>query len=166
LPARLAARAALAVAGRPLTEDLLGGVTGLAVDAVRGGLGKLTAARLFAATVDGGHRPRHALLAEAVARTPGAADDESLAAEVAGHWAAAGRTAEELPARVLAARSAERVFGYVPPRDPGPHPSSGTRTICGGSCVITRPTTINTGRTAHARRSRAGGLINEYHLVA
>ena len=27
-------------------------------------------------------------------------------------------------------------------------PSSGTRTICGGSCASTRPTTTSTGRTA------------------
>ena len=32
---------------------------------------------------------------------------------MAGHWAAAGRTAEELPARVRAAEAAERVFGYA-----------------------------------------------------
>ena len=78
---------------------------------------------------DGAHRPRHALLAEAVAAglLPGermvlhertaraleAAGDEMLAAEVAGHWAAAGRAAEELPARVAAAGAAERVFGYA-----------------------------------------------------
>ena len=42
-----------------------------------------------------------------------AAGDETLAAEVAGHWAAAGRPAEELPARVAAAAAAERVFGYA-----------------------------------------------------
>jgi DNA-binding CsgD family transcriptional regulator len=38
---------------------------------------------------------------------------QSLAAEVAGHWAAAGRRAEELPARLAAAEAAERVFGYA-----------------------------------------------------
>ena len=36
-----------------------------------------------------------------------------LAAEVAGHWAAAGRAAGELPARVAAAEAAERVFAYA-----------------------------------------------------
>jgi DNA-binding CsgD family transcriptional regulator/tetratricopeptide (TPR) repeat protein len=36
-----------------------------------------------------------------------------LAAEVARHWAAASRAAEELPARVAAAGAAERVFGYA-----------------------------------------------------
>jgi hypothetical protein len=64
--------------------------------------------------------------------------------------------------------------------------SSGIRPICGGSCVSTKPTIISTGRTApersradatvtepvaleqyHVRRqTRAGGLINEYRLVA
>ena len=39
--------------------------------------------------------------------------DPALAAEVAGHWQAAGRPAEELPARVAAAEAAERVFGYA-----------------------------------------------------
>jgi DNA-binding CsgD family transcriptional regulator/tetratricopeptide (TPR) repeat protein len=75
----------------------------------------------------GGHRPRHALLAEAVAgallagerlhlheRTAQAlAGDPARAAEVAGHWQAAGRPAEELPARVAAAQAAERVFGHA-----------------------------------------------------
>ena len=122
--------AALAVAGRPLTEELLGAVTGLSLEGVRGGLRELATARLLADTpADGAHRPRHALLAEAVAGglLPGeraglhartaqalaAAGDPALAAEIAGHWAAAGRPAEELPARVAAAEAAERVFGYA-----------------------------------------------------
>ena len=122
--------AGLAVAGRPLAEEPLGAVTGLDADAVRGGLRELAAARLLAEdTADGGHRPRHALLAEAVAdgllpgertalheksaRTLAAAGDERLAAEVAGHWQAAHRPAEELPARVAAAEAAEGVFGYA-----------------------------------------------------
>ena len=121
---------ALAVAGRPLGEDLLGAVSGLDLDGVRGGLHELTAARLLAdGSVRGEQRPRHALLAEAVAADllPGeraafhervagalqAAGDDTSAAEVAGHWAAAGRAAEELPARVRAAEAAERVFGYA-----------------------------------------------------
>lgn len=122
--------AGLAVAGRPLTEELLGAVTGLDTETVRQGLRELAAARLLAeGTADGGHRPRHALLGEAVAdgllpgeraalhertaRALAAAGDEKLAAEVAGHWRAAGRPAEELPARVAAAWAAERVFGYA-----------------------------------------------------
>jgi DNA-binding CsgD family transcriptional regulator len=122
--------AALAVAGRPLGEDMLCSVTGLGTDAVRGGLRELTESRLLA---DGGppgtHRARHSLLAEAVAGRllPGeraalharmaaalaAAGDDELAAEEAGHWQAAGRPAQELPAQVAAAGAAERVFGYA-----------------------------------------------------
>ena len=53
------------------------------------------------------------MLHERTARALEAAGGETLAAEVAGHWAAAGRPAEELPARVAAAEAAERVFGYA-----------------------------------------------------
>ena len=120
--------AGLAVAGRSLGEDLLAAVTGLEAETVRRGLRELAAARLLAEdTSGGGHRPRHALLGEAVAAglLPGEravlheraaralAGDPALAAEVAGHWQAAGRPAEELPARVAAAEAAERVFGYA-----------------------------------------------------
>jgi DNA-binding CsgD family transcriptional regulator len=121
--------AGLAVAGRPLAEDMLAAVTGLDAEAVRGGLRELAAARLLAEDGAGsGCRPRHALLAEAVAgmllpgervalhenlaRELAAAGDQALAAEVAGHWQAAGDHREELPARVAAARAAETVFGY------------------------------------------------------
>jgi tetratricopeptide (TPR) repeat protein len=122
--------AGLAVAGRPLAEDLLGAVTGLRVEAVWRGLRELAAARLLAEDAPGGgHRPRHALLAEAVAagllpgeravldertaRALAAAGDPALAAEVAAHWQAAGRPAEELPARLAAAKAAERALGYA-----------------------------------------------------
>ena len=54
-----------------------------------------------------------AVLHERTARALEAAGDEALAAEAAGHWQAAGRPAEELPARVAAAGAAERVFGYA-----------------------------------------------------
>src|SRR5271157_4612799 len=118
--------AGLAVAGRSLGEDLLAAVTGLEAGTVRRGLRGLAAARLLAEdTTGGGHRPRHALLGEAVAAglLPGEravlheraaralAGDPALAAEVAGHWQAAGRPAEELPARIAAAEAAERVCG-------------------------------------------------------
>jgi DNA-binding CsgD family transcriptional regulator/tetratricopeptide (TPR) repeat protein len=122
--------AALAVAGRPLPEGLLGEVSGLDAEAVRRGLRELAAVRLLAEDTTGGaHRPRHALLAEAVAAglLPGeraalhertaralqAAGGDTLAAEAAGHWQAAGRPAEELPARMVAAAAAEVVFGYA-----------------------------------------------------
>jgi DNA-binding CsgD family transcriptional regulator/tetratricopeptide (TPR) repeat protein len=120
--------AGMAVAGRSLGEDVLAVVTGLEVEAVRRGLRDLAAARLLAEDASGwGHRPRHALLAEAVAAglLPGEraalhertalalAGDTALAAEVAGHWQAAGRPAEELLARLAAAGAAEQVFGYA-----------------------------------------------------
>jgi ATP/maltotriose-dependent transcriptional regulator MalT len=119
--------AGLAVASRSLGEDLLAAVTGLEVETVRRGLRELAAARLLAEdAADGGHRLRHALLGEAVAAglLPGEravlheraaralAGGPALTAEVARHWQAAGRPAEELPARVAAAQDAERVFGY------------------------------------------------------
>ncbi|HME66969.1 MAG TPA: helix-turn-helix transcriptional regulator, partial [Streptosporangiaceae bacterium] len=117
---------ALASAGDPA----LAAVTGLEVGTVRRGLRELAAAQLLAEdTTGGGHRPRHALLGEAVAvgllpgeravlheraaRALASAGDPALAAEVAGHWQAAGRPAEELPARIAAAAAAERVFGYA-----------------------------------------------------
>ena len=118
--------AGLAVAGRSLGEDLLAAVTGLEAGTVRRGLRGLAAARLLAEDTSGrGHRPRHALLGEAVAAglLPGEravlheraaralAGDPALAAEVAGHWQAAGHPAEELPARIAAAEAAERVCG-------------------------------------------------------
>jgi DNA-binding CsgD family transcriptional regulator/tetratricopeptide (TPR) repeat protein len=53
------------------------------------------------------------VLHERTARVLAAADGQALAAEVAAHWAAAGRTTQELPARVAAAGAAERVFGYA-----------------------------------------------------
>jgi DNA-binding CsgD family transcriptional regulator/tetratricopeptide (TPR) repeat protein len=122
--------AGLAVAGRPLNERFLGAVTGLGAQAVRGGLRELAEARLLAEDTGGEtHRPRHALLAEAVAggllpgeraavhestaRALAAAADQTLAGEIAGHWQAAGKPAEELPARIAAAEAAEQVFGYA-----------------------------------------------------
>jgi DNA-binding CsgD family transcriptional regulator len=120
---------ALAVAGRPLTENTLGEVADLHPDQVRTAVGELTAARLLATPADGGHRPRHALLAEAmdaelgpgermalherIARALEVTHDGMLAAEAAGHWAAAGRTGDELRARLTAADAAEQVFAYA-----------------------------------------------------
>jgi DNA-binding CsgD family transcriptional regulator/tetratricopeptide (TPR) repeat protein len=136
--------AALSVASRPLDEAALADITGQDPAAVRRGLRELAAARLLADsgfTTSGGtgrapgdgmtgtSRPRHALLAEAVAGAllPGeravlhertaaileSAGNDMLAAEAAGHWLAAGRPDRELLARVAAGRAAERVFGYA-----------------------------------------------------
>jgi len=129
-PDARAVLAALAVAGCPLTEDQVSSVAGLGLEAARAGLQELAAAQLLAETEpDGRYRARHALLAEAVAAglLPGerlalhertaraleASGEEGLAAEAAGHWAAAGRVTEELRARVMAGAAAERVFGYA-----------------------------------------------------
>jgi DNA-binding CsgD family transcriptional regulator len=129
-PEALEVLSALAVATRPLSEEALAAITVLSSQAVRAGLRELAAARLLADTfADALHRIRHALLAEAVtagllpgerallhartAQAMEAADDTALAAEIAGHWAAAGRPAEELPARVAAADAAEQLFGYA-----------------------------------------------------
>ncbi len=145
--------AALSVAGRPLDEAALAGVTGQDPAAVLQGLRELAAARLLAEPATGpragslaslaagaagqwrdgrpagASRPRHALLAEAVAGAllPGeravlhertaamleSAGDDMLAAEAAGHWLTAGRPDRELAARVAAGQAAERVFGYA-----------------------------------------------------
>jgi DNA-binding CsgD family transcriptional regulator/tetratricopeptide (TPR) repeat protein len=129
-PEGQAVLAALAVAGRPLAEAALVDVTGLDPEAVRRGVLELAAARLLADPAAGDViRPRHALLAEAVAGALLAAEratlhgrvaavlesagDEMLAAEAAGHWSAAGHPGRELPACVAAGRAAERVFGYA-----------------------------------------------------
>jgi DNA-binding CsgD family transcriptional regulator/tetratricopeptide (TPR) repeat protein len=120
---------ALAVAGRPLTEDMVGEVTELDPGRVRAAVRELMEARLLAAPVAGGHQLRHALLGEAVAaellpgerislhermaRTLETVGHEELAAEAAGHWAAAGRSREELQARLTAASAAEQVFAYA-----------------------------------------------------
>jgi DNA-binding CsgD family transcriptional regulator len=121
--------AALAAAGRPLTDGLLAEITCLDAGTVRGAVRELTEARLLAMSSDGAHRPRHALLAEAlaaellpgervslherVARALETTGGEALAAEAAGHWAAAGRPREELHARLIAARAAEQVVAYA-----------------------------------------------------
>ena len=58
----------LAVASRPLGEDLIGAVSGLDADHVRGGLAGVGPRRGCSpnAAPGGQQRPRHALLAEAV----------------------------------------------------------------------------------------------------
>jgi DNA-binding CsgD family transcriptional regulator len=129
-PDARAALAALAVAGRPLTEGQLRDVAGLGAEALRDGLHELADARLLGETAGGGrYRVRHALLAESVAagllpgermvlhermaRALAAPGEEGLAAEAADHWAAIGNDAEERRARLTAAAAAERVFGFA-----------------------------------------------------
>jgi DNA-binding CsgD family transcriptional regulator/tetratricopeptide (TPR) repeat protein len=121
--------ATMAIAARPLTETQLAELTELSLPTVRAALRQLAVASLLAPGGDTSlYRPRHALLAEAVlaallpwekvvlhariAEAWTAATDPDLAAEIAGHWAAAGRPAEELPATVDAAEAHERVFAF------------------------------------------------------
>jgi hypothetical protein len=69
---------------------------------------------VLAEAIAGGLLPgERAVLHERTARALAATGEETLAGEVAGHWQAAGRPAEELLARVVAAEAAERVFGYA-----------------------------------------------------
>ncbi|MGH4025500.1 MAG: helix-turn-helix transcriptional regulator [Pseudonocardiaceae bacterium] len=124
------ALAALAVAGRPLAEPRLAGVAGLDERGIRGALRELSAAALLAPDGLGDAcRARHALLAEAVladllpgeraalhsrtAKILEAVGDPALSAEVAAHWAQAGRPVDELRASVVAAEVAVRVFAFA-----------------------------------------------------
>jgi len=119
--------AVLAVAGRLLDEVALARLCGLTGPEVRAALRELLMARLLRRPDStGGNQLSHALLAEAL-------DGELLpeerrelharlaqflqtlragapAAEVASHWAAAGRADAELHWRIIAARQAERLF--------------------------------------------------------
>jgi DNA-binding CsgD family transcriptional regulator/tetratricopeptide (TPR) repeat protein len=126
--------AALAVAGRPLSEQTLAPVAGLDGSSVRDALRVLTDAALLApGTGQTDCGLRHALLAEAVLADllPGeraglharvaealeATGDAAFSAEVAGHWAAAGRPADALRGTVTAAEVAERVFAFADAAD-------------------------------------------------
>jgi DNA-binding CsgD family transcriptional regulator/tetratricopeptide (TPR) repeat protein len=68
----------------------------------------LLAEAIYATLLPGEREELHARLAEELARREGAS-----AAELAPHWAAAGRNAEALAASVEAAREAEAVFGLA-----------------------------------------------------
>ena len=133
--------AGLAVAGRPLGEDVLAAVTGLEAGAVRRGLRELAAARLLAEDAsDGGHRPRHALLGEAVAAglLPG---ERAVLHERAARALARGPGAGGGGGRALAGRG--------PPGRGTPGPGGGGRGRRAG--VRLRP-----GRGALAAGHRAG----------
>jgi DNA-binding NarL/FixJ family response regulator len=127
-----AARALLrlaAAAGRDVDYPLLRAVAALPEPEVRGSLRQAVEhGVLVAVQATGSFRFRHALLAEAVYATilPGEREElharlaEELArggaappAELAPHWAAAGRAPEALAASVAAAREAEAVFGLA-----------------------------------------------------
>jgi DNA-binding CsgD family transcriptional regulator/tetratricopeptide (TPR) repeat protein len=118
-----------AAAGREVGYPLLRAVAGLPEHDLRQSLRRAVEhGVLVAEQATGSFRFRHALLAEAVYATilPGEREElharlaEELArgptvaaAELAPHWAAAGRSAEALAASVEAARQAEAVFGLA-----------------------------------------------------
>lgn len=118
---------ALAVAARPLDEGSLGQVCDQPVPLVRKALQVLLTARLLRRPDSAGrYQLRHALLADVVnadllagvrvelhtrvADMMAAWDEPAVGAEVAEHLAAAGRYADELRWRVIAARHADSVF--------------------------------------------------------
>ena len=129
-PARAVLRV-LAVAGRPVPETAVARVTGMPPAAVTAALHELVDARLALpdrARPELGCRVRHALLAEAVAgdlladerraahagiaAALEALADPALSAEIAGHWAAAGRPADELRSLLAAAEHSHRLRAY------------------------------------------------------
>ena len=118
-----------AAAGRDVSYVLLRAVAGLPEREVRESLrGAVEHGVLVADQATGSFRFRHALLAEAVYATilPGEREwlharlaDElarsaaAAPAELAPHWAAAGRNKEAMAASVAAARAAQAVFGLA-----------------------------------------------------
>jgi DNA-binding CsgD family transcriptional regulator/tetratricopeptide (TPR) repeat protein len=117
-----------AAAGRDVGYPLLRAVSGLPEPDVRESLRRAVEhGVLVPDQITGSFRFRHALLAEAVSTTllPGEREElharladelarsDAPAAELAPHWAAAGRPAEALAASVAAAAEAEAVFGLA-----------------------------------------------------
>jgi DNA-binding CsgD family transcriptional regulator/tetratricopeptide (TPR) repeat protein len=118
-----------AAAGRDVGYPLLCAAAGLPERDVRESLRRAIDHRVLVADqATGGFRFRHALLAEAIYTTvlPGEREElharlaQELArsaaaspAELAPHWAAAGRSSEALAASIDAAREAEAVFGLA-----------------------------------------------------
>ena len=118
-----------AAAGREVGYPLLRAAVDLPDGALRDSLRAAVEGGVLAAEPEtGSFRFRHALLAEAIYATILPGEREELharlaaelarsgaagAAELAPHWAAAGRTAEALAASAEAARQAEAVFGLA-----------------------------------------------------
>jgi hypothetical protein len=118
----------LGTAGRPLSEALLGAVTGLPPADLATSLHDLEGRHLLRLDRTGLVGLRHALLTEAVLRRLTADEsadahrrlasaladtDEPVAAEVAEHWQRAGDAEQELAWRVRAAQEAARRFALV-----------------------------------------------------
>ncbi|HEX5618299.1 MAG TPA: AAA family ATPase [Solirubrobacteraceae bacterium] len=116
-----------AAAGRDVSYSLLRALAELPEHDVRESLRRaVEQGVLVSEQATGSFRFRHALLAEAIYATilPGEREElharlaaelarsgTATAAELAPHWAAAGRSAEALAASIAAAREAEAVFG-------------------------------------------------------
>ncbi|WP_204012025.1 helix-turn-helix transcriptional regulator [Virgisporangium aurantiacum] len=127
---------ALAVAGRPVPETVVARATGMTADEVASALHELIDARLAvpdSVRPELGCRTQHALLAEAVvgdlladerrdvyagmAAALESVEDPALSAEIAGHWSAAGRPADELRLLLDAADHSHRMRAYSPAAD-------------------------------------------------
>jgi DNA-binding CsgD family transcriptional regulator/tetratricopeptide (TPR) repeat protein len=108
-----------AAAGREVGYPLLRATVELPDGALRDSLRAAVEGGVLVAEPEAGSfRFRHALLAEAIYATILLAGELARsgaagAAELAPHWAAAGRTAEALAASVEAARQAEAIFGLT-----------------------------------------------------
>ena len=128
-PATQALLRVAATAGRDADPSLLRDTAGLSVDETRRALREAVDQEVLVVDRDSGRfRFRHALLADAIYATvlPGELEEthtrlaealrtrgDATAAELALHWAAAGRPAEALSASVAAAREAQAVFGLA-----------------------------------------------------
>jgi DNA-binding CsgD family transcriptional regulator/tetratricopeptide (TPR) repeat protein len=118
-----------AAAGREVGYPLLRAIAGLSDSALRDSLRATVEGGVLVAEPDtGSFQFRHALLAEAIYATilPGEREElharlagelarsgAATAAELAPHWAAAGRSAQAFASSVEAARQAEAVFGLA-----------------------------------------------------
>ena len=127
--------AAVAVAGRPVSQRLLAAVTGLDDEVLLAGLRAAVGRRLLVVLPDDDYEVRHALLREVVAADllPGervrlharfaaaltsqpelaAASLAVSAAELAAHWDAADEPARALPARVAAGLAAADAHAFA-----------------------------------------------------
>jgi DNA-binding CsgD family transcriptional regulator/tetratricopeptide (TPR) repeat protein len=119
----------VATAGRDADPSLLRDTAALSVDQTRRALREAVDHEVLVVDRDSGRfRFRHALLADAIYATvlPGELEEthtrlaealrtrgDATAAELAPHWAAAGRPAEALSASMAAAREAQAVFGLA-----------------------------------------------------
>lgn len=120
--------AALAVAGRPVDEATLAAVSDLEYEVVEDALIELIEARLVTSDQDA-YVPRHQLLADVVtadllvgrrralhasfAQRLAERGDSQVAAEIAAHWAAAGREEEELAWSAVAGEAAEAMYAFA-----------------------------------------------------